>query len=88
MTQESNPAALRRIISDCAAAIGNGSAVSPDCSLEFMRLIPDEIRLHVARLTTERDAALDSLREAGEMVARLEAEIDAFAGRMGAGTDS
>jgi hypothetical protein len=35
---------LREIISQCADAIGNGAFVSPNCSLEFMSLLPGEIR--------------------------------------------
>ena len=40
---EAECAALRKIISDCATAIGNGSGCSVDASLEFMAGIPVEI---------------------------------------------
>jgi len=42
-------AALRSIISNCASAIGNGAICSPEASLEFMAMIPSEIRLAMAR---------------------------------------
>jgi len=41
---------LREIISECAAALGNGAAIAPSCSLEFMANLPEEIRLVVSRL--------------------------------------
>lgn len=34
---------LRAILADCATAIGNGSVVSPACSLDFLSCIPKEI---------------------------------------------
>lgn len=43
-------AALRKIISDCAAAIGNWSACSPECSLEFMQFVPKEISGYAEKL--------------------------------------
>ena len=38
---------LRQIVSSCAAAIGNGSFASPECSLEFMSKIPAEITAEI-----------------------------------------
>lgn len=34
---------LRKIISECASALGNGSACLPEASVEFMQMIPAEI---------------------------------------------
>jgi hypothetical protein len=42
--------ALRQIVCDCAKAIGNGAALSSDCSVEFMSFVPGEIALHIAKL--------------------------------------
>jgi hypothetical protein len=58
-------AALRTIISKCADALGNGAAISHDCSIAFMGELPSEIGLHVASLTDDRDTwkeRSDSLR--------------------------
>jgi len=52
--------ALREILSGCAAAAGGYA--SPDCSIEFMSLIPDEFTLKCGR---EREAATAKGREAG-----------------------
>lgn len=41
---------LRKVVSDCAAALGNGAAVSTSCSLEFMEELPKEVALVVAGL--------------------------------------
>ncbi len=46
---------LRRVVSECASAIGNGAVVSPDCSVDFMAHVPAEIAARVGRLTRERD---------------------------------
>ena len=49
---------LRRIISDCLAALGNGSGADPEhASLDFLKLAPAEIRAVVAEL---RDARTQS----------------------------
>ena len=45
--------AAKSILSKCADAIGNGAAVSQECSIEFMSCIPREIGLHVASLTED-----------------------------------
>jgi hypothetical protein len=42
---------LRQIISDCATALGNGAAMLPTATVDFMGCLPDEIRLHVAKLS-------------------------------------
>lgn len=44
---------LRRIVSQCAAAIGNGSFASEECSLEFMEGVPAEIEAEVKHLRDE-----------------------------------
>lgn len=36
---------LRKIISDCAAALPNGAFISPEASVEFMANLPREIAL-------------------------------------------
>ena len=41
---------LRAIIADCAAAIGNGSSCTSHASVEFMAMIPAEIRAEVAAI--------------------------------------
>lgn len=43
-------AALRQIISDAAAAIGNGAFIASTCSIEFMSGLPNEIRLYLASI--------------------------------------
>jgi len=43
-------AQLRKIISDSVNALGNHSAASPDCTLDFMSHVPDEIRHAVKTL--------------------------------------
>lgn len=43
-------AQLRKIISDSVNALGNHSAASPDCTLDFMSRVPDEIRHAVKKL--------------------------------------
>ena len=52
---ENESAALRTIVSKCADALGNGAAISYDCSIAFMGELPSEIGLHVASLTEDRD---------------------------------
>lgn len=41
---------LRQIVSECAAALGTSTGVSPACSIEFMRMLPGEIAATVAAL--------------------------------------
>jgi hypothetical protein len=41
---------LRQIISDCAAALPNGAGIAPQCSIDFMALLPGEIAACCARL--------------------------------------
>lgn len=43
--------ALRLIISQCAKALGNGTVISSEASIGFMKMLPQEIRLHVGRLS-------------------------------------
>lgn len=43
-------AQLRKIISDSVNALGNHSVASPDCTLDFMSRVPDEIRHAVKKL--------------------------------------
>lgn len=47
-SQPAENARLRQIISECAAALGNGSGISPECSVEFMGHLPEEIRAVIA----------------------------------------
>jgi hypothetical protein len=51
---------LREALSECATAVGAG--VSPDCSVEFLRKVPREVELVVAKLR-ERGAELERLVE-------------------------
>lgn len=51
-------AELRRIVSECAAAIGNGTFCAPDASLDFMAHIPAEIAL----VLQHRDNEIAELR--------------------------
>jgi hypothetical protein len=51
---------LRQALSECATAVGAGAA--PDCSVEFLRQVPREVELVVARLR-ERVAELERLVE-------------------------
>jgi chromosome segregation ATPase len=51
---------LREALSDCATAVGAG--VSPDCSVEFLRKVPREVELVVAKLR-ERVAELERERD-------------------------
>lgn len=59
--------ALRGIISDCSAALGNGSGCAPEASLEFMSLLPSGIAAEVQALrkelarTAEMQSALASI---------------------------
>lgn len=74
---------LREILCACAAAIGNGAAMSPVASIEFMEQLPSEIAAYTGRM---RDAAKGQLvvvntamreREAAESRAiRAEKERD------------
>ena len=45
---------LKKILSDCASAIGNGSFASDDSSIEFLSHLPTEIRAEITKLKTER----------------------------------
>jgi hypothetical protein len=60
---------LRAALSEAAAALGNGSSVSPDCSVEFLREVPGEVKAVVSGLHAE-------LATANERAATLEREID------------
>ncbi len=46
-------AALRKIISDCAASLPNGAFIGTACSVEFMQKLPKEISLVFAALQQE-----------------------------------
>lgn len=68
--------ALRLIINQCAKALGNGTVISSEASIEFMKLLPQEIRLHVGRLSREANARLiaaapDLYEAAQELVAAM-----------------
>lgn len=47
---------LRKVVSDCAAALGNGAFISTTCSLEFMEQLPKEISLVVTGLRADLEA--------------------------------
>jgi hypothetical protein len=44
---------LRKVISDVADNLGNGSAVSTEASLEFIEDVPNEVKLVCAALRKE-----------------------------------
>lgn len=46
--------ALRKIISEIATAIGNGSVVSEQASIEFMQEIPKELALYTSKLRSSQ----------------------------------
>lgn len=41
---------LHAIVRECLAAIGNGSGATEECSVEFLRGAPEEIRKEIASL--------------------------------------
>lgn len=45
---------LRLILSATVAALGNGGFAAPECSMEFLQGIPDEVNKTVTRLKKER----------------------------------
>jgi len=49
--------ALRQIVSECATALG--ACFSPECTLEFMAMLPDEIALGVGKRA--RNAAIGAV---------------------------
>lgn len=53
--RDADLARLRVVISECASALGNGAHVDPRCTIEFMEMLPQEIRLHVAALAGSGD---------------------------------
>ena len=46
---------LRDIVSECAAALPNGAYCAPTCSLEFMAMVPNEIRLVFGAAPSDRE---------------------------------
>ena len=52
-SKDAENAELRKIVSGCAEALGNGAVVAPECSLDFMGKLPGEIDSFVARLRAE-----------------------------------
>lgn len=69
---EAEREALRAVISECATAIGNGAAVSKHASVEFMAMLPGEIRGVATALRAERDALRVELEKERAEVRRLE----------------
>ncbi len=53
---------LRKIISECATACGAG--VAPEASVEFMALLPSEVKAVVSRYAYERDKAREERDQA------------------------
>lgn len=68
-------AELKAIISRCATEIGNGAAVSPDCSIEFMAQLPAEIAAHTDKLRRFLKCARDEGGEALDRAAAAEARL-------------
>lgn len=78
---------LRKIVSECTAAIGNGSFADPGCSLEFMARVPAEITRYSEKLRAEASllkVANRDLAEAGRRVVE-DAERDRTAAVTGSG---
>lgn len=66
---QSEAVSLRCVVVDCAKAIGNGSGCSTDASVEFMAMIPAEIRAETSAL---RDRA--GIAKGREAAAKANAE--------------
>lgn len=49
-------ARLRNVVSSCADALDNGSAISVQCSIDFMEQLPSEVRAVVSTLRDQREA--------------------------------
>lgn len=56
-------ARLRKTVSKCAEAIGNGAYVSPEASVDFMELLPSEIALVCGAMASTTAAAVKAERE-------------------------
>lgn len=54
---------LREVISRCAASLGNGAAIMPTCTVEFMAELPREIELVTSGLRSELSTAYRRGRE-------------------------
>jgi hypothetical protein len=67
--------ALRLIVSQCAEALGNGAAIEPDCTIEFMQSLPSEIGLHVASLVEDMDQWKEHAKAAEAERDALRAEV-------------
>ncbi len=57
---------LRAVICHCLAALKNGSGASPECSIEFLTLAPEEVGAEVGKLRAE----LERLQKESEAVRR------------------
>ena len=67
-------AQLRQILCDVLKALGNGSGASPSVSLEFLRSVPEGVRLEVAALrgaSPHEGAAADAMDALQEQIAAL-----------------
>lgn len=73
---------LREIISRCAASLGNGAAIMPTCTVEFMAELPREIELVTSDLRSELSTAYrcgrkDMREEAAGLLDGIEPDEDA-----------
>lgn len=71
---EAENAKLREIVSKIAASIGNGATCSPNCTLDFMESVAEEVRL----VTTNLLARVAELEEtiSGAWAAIMHGDID------------
>lgn len=66
-TVKGENAELRRIVGECASALGNGAYISTEGTLSFMALLPQEIRLRV-EAWAKRALAAEAKLAGGEAV--------------------
>ena len=59
--------ALRKVVSECAASLMNGAAISPEATLDFMKLLPTEIQMVVLAYKTRIKALEEALNEIREL---------------------
>lgn len=65
--------ALRKVVSECAEAVGNGSFCSPNASIEFMQSVPVEIKAEtdLLRNLMRQDDELQDLQRFGVLTPEL-----------------
>lgn len=63
---------LRKIVSEIATAIGNGSVVSEQASIEFMQEIPKELALYTNKLRSQQMTEEKAREVLGDWVKGIE----------------